>query len=157
MNKLKILLGILIVLLGIFLWVNIKGFPVSLGGTVASSNESVYLDNNRVPAKLGATCDTSVTSRIVFGDDLSTTIMVASTSRAYARLQQSRDSVGVATSSVFLSFDEGVAATVNSGLELSTTTPFIEFGIDTDFPYTGAVTAIGNSGSTTVLATICNF
>lgn len=70
----------------------------------------------------------------------STTVLAAHSNRAWARITQVQGTTGVATSTPFLSFNAGAAAVVNSGVTLGTTTPSIDFGRNTDFPYTGIVT-----------------
>lgn len=101
-------------------------------------------------------CSVTVSSAII-GDDLSATILSASGLRAWAVIQLVRDSAGVATSTAFVSFDEGAVATTNS-FALSTTTPSVEFGLNTNFPYTGAVTGITNgTASTTIKVIECRY
>ncbi len=102
-----------------------------------------------------AKCDVETVTMKTVGADISSTILSAAGNRAWARIQQVRDVAGVATSTVSLSFDEGAAATVNGGLQISTSTPSIEFGRNADLPYVGAVTGITNAGSTTVRVTEC--
>lgn len=99
-------------------------------------------------------CAVSSVASVAVGDDISSTVVSATSNRAYAR-------IGVAdaeTEPIFLSFDEGAAATVGNGLIISaTSSPYIEFGRGTLFPYTGAVTAITGSASTTLSVTVCNY
>lgn len=102
-------------------------------------------------------CTITTIAPATVGNQVSSTVLAASSNRAYARIQQVRDASGAATSTVSLAFNDGSAATVSTGLQLSTTSPFIEFGLDTDFPYVGAVTGITNTGSTTVQVTACNY
>ena len=103
-------------------------------------------------------CTTSTVAAVPIGSQSSTLILGTSTnSRAYVRLQQVRTAAGVATSSVSISFDEGALATVNNGIQLSTSTPTIEFGINTFHPYGGAVHAITDTGSTTLRITECTY
>lgn len=99
-------------------------------------------------------CEIVTTTAVAVGDDVSSTILSATSGRNWARVQQVRDAGGVATSSVFINF--GATATVDNGIELSTSTPYLEFGFETDNPYTGIVTGITNgAASTTVLVTEC--
>lgn len=88
-------------------------------------------------------------------------VLATSSRRAWARI-----SVGDnATNTVFLSFDEGAKAVANTGLVLNrangtaggeaTTTPYVEFGLNTDFPYTGAVSATSETGTSTLLVSQC--
>lgn len=103
-------------------------------------------------------CTVSTVTAVAVGDDISTTVLSASSRRAYAKISAAPNAVDT----VYLSFDEGSAATVANGLPLTsatTTSPVsgIEFGLNTSFPYTGAVTAITSTASTTVLLTQCNY
>lgn len=105
-----------------------------------------------------ASCSVNTVSAVSVGDDVSSTILSAKGNRAYAKIQLVETAGGVATSTVFLSLDEGAAATLNNGLKLATSTPFIEVGRNADNPYTGAITGITNgTASTTVLVTECSY
>ena len=104
-------------------------------------------------------CATRTVTRVEVGTT-SNEILPNRSNRAWARIQQIDD----ATSTVYLSFDEGAAAIVDHGLAITdqatSTVQFIDFGINTDFPYLGAVTGIltnasVNSASSTVLVTEC--
>ena len=98
----------------------------------------------------------------------SSTVLAAHSNRAWARIQQPLN----ASSTISLAFATGTSATAGSGLLLSsatTTSPlsFIDFGKNTDFPYTGAVTGIvantngaflvAGNASTTVQVTECRY
>jgi hypothetical protein len=101
-------------------------------------------------------CDVTSTVKAVIGDDLSATLLATSSRRAWARITRVVDVNSIATSTPFLSFYQGAVATINSGIVLSTTTPFIEFGLNSDFPYIGTVTGIlVGAASTTVQITEC--
>jgi hypothetical protein len=94
-------------------------------------------------------CSVTSTYKAVVGNQLTSTVLSAASNRAYARISLVTNDSGVATSSVYLNFDEGTAATSNN-MRLSTTTPYYEFGRNTDMPYTGAITGLTTTGSTTV-------
>ena len=142
---------ILVLLVVIFL---APGFVYAV---ISSTNQNVFLDDNRIPAKLGASCTTNSTNASLIST-ASGTIDATSTTRAYVRIQRVTDASGMATTGpISLSFDEGAAAILSSGISLSTSTPFIEFGIDTTFPYTGTVTGLTTAGASTVLVTSCSF
>ena len=100
-------------------------------------------------------CSVSTVAAAVVGNQNSSTLLSASTNRAWARITQVKNSSDVATNTVYVSFDEGAAATLYNGVTLATATPSIDFGKNTDFPYTGAVTGITTVGSTTVEITQC--
>lgn len=105
-------------------------------------------------------CAVNTVTQAIIGPDISSTLLSASSVRAWARIQQTDN----ASTTSHLSFDEGAAAVVGAGLVLgpdiagaSTTPNFIDFGLNTDFPYTGAVTGITDLSSTTVLVTECRY
>ena len=103
-------------------------------------------------------CAVTTVSASVVGDDLSSTVLARNSNRAWAQIELPVTSAGIATNTVALSFDEGAVAVLGSGLTLSTTTTLTkEFGLQTPFPYTGAVTGITNTASTTVRVTECSF
>jgi len=128
---------------------------------------SYLIGGSTVPAKLGmtsrsqASCSVSSVTPATVGNQLSSTILAANTRRAWAIIQ----SPSGATNTAALSFDEGAAATLNSGLALNATTADatypvmqeITFGVNTDFPYNGVVTGISNYGSSTLKITECLF
>ncbi len=125
-----------IVLIGLFF----IGYSIktrNVGGGVSVSNK----------------CDTYSSTSAVIGDDLSSTILSAYSNRAYARIQVLENSTDIFN----LSFDEGADAEVGKGMSLSSSTPFIEFGLNTNFPYVGAVTGITTTASTTVQVTTCRY
>lgn len=109
-------------------------------------------------------CDTVTSSEVVVGASAQVTTVVASHSgNAYSRISMQGD----ATSTVSLSFDEGAQAVNKQGVILgqnggdggsaTTSTQFVEFGRNTDFPYVGTVTGVTNTGTTTVAVTTCRY
>lgn len=122
-------------------------------------------DTNIWPVVDGSTCQVSVTTSVLIGHDESLTILAASSTRAWARIQVPNG----ATSTTFLNLDSSTASsTVGNGLALFATTTtngqvmlisptFIDIGIQTNFPMTGAITAINNNGSSTILVTECGY
>lgn len=99
-------------------------------------------------------CTTSTVASVTVGNDLTTTVLSAYSNRAWARIQVADGEV----EPIFLSFDDGAAATVDNGLAITaTSTTGMEFGLNTWFPYVGAVTAITGTASTTVLVTECRY
>lgn len=88
------------------------------------------------------------------GHQESRTILSANSRRAWAVIQQPVS----ATNTVSLSL--GGTATYGQGYHLyqaltASSTNEMEFGLNTDLPYTGAVTAITAAASSTVLVTQC--
>ncbi len=104
-------------------------------------------------------CTMNSTTEVTIGNEETTEILSAFSNRAWARIQQTYN----ATNTVFMAFDEGADATTASGLQLihvgiGTSSPqFIDFGRSTDFPYVGAVDAITDLGTTTVLVSECRY
>lgn len=101
-------------------------------------------------------CTISTDTVAIIGNQLSSTLLAANSRRAWAIIQQPLN----ATNTVAVSFNNGASATLNSGLQLqnaSTTNGVYEihFGLATEFPYTGVVTGITSTGSTTVRITQC--
>ena len=118
---------------------NVLPSPVGGGGTSVNTQS----------------CTVSVASNVQIGHQQSRTVLSATGKRAWARITQVTGASGIATTTPFLSFNEGAAATVNSGVTLGTSTPSIDFGLATNFPYTGEVTAIvGNGGGTTTVQVV---
>lgn len=108
--------------------------------------------------QVATSCTISTVTAVTVGNQVSSTLLAAHSNRAWARIQSPQS----ATNTVFMSFNAGAAATLNNGLTIgqlnaTTTTNLIDFGKNTDFPYTGAVTGITNLGSTTVLVTECRY
>ena len=100
-------------------------------------------------------CNVSTISGAQVGNQLSRQILATTTNRAFTRIEQVRTSDGTATSTVHVAFNGDLPATSGTGLTLSTTTPYIDFGLNTDFPYQGAVQGLTSTGSTTVRITEC--
>jgi hypothetical protein len=126
-------------------------------GLIASGVSAPATGGGGMSVKAEA-CTVSTVANVQLGAGTGAqTVLAASGRRAWARISQVQNSAAIATSTPFLSFNAGAAALVNSGVTLGTTTPSIDFGLATDFPYTGAVTGIiGNGGaSTTVQVTQC--
>lgn len=99
-------------------------------------------------------CEVNIVTAVTIGDDVSTTILSAASNRAWATIGVS----GGETEPLFISFDEGAAATTDNGVILTaTSTTMIEFGLNTRFPYTGAVTGITGTASTSVMVTECKY
>lgn len=143
MNVLKIIGGIaLVMLVGAFL-------VASYAPTLLAAHSDPY--NTRK-------CNVQSTQNAEVGDDISSTIVSAFSNRAWTRLELVTDTAGNATSTVFLNFNDGSAATTGSHVTLSTSTPTITFGLNTDFPYVGDVTGITNGlASTTVRVIDCRY
>jgi hypothetical protein len=112
------------------------------GGDGFSANNCVVSTSTAISVGVGSTQVVGTTSR-----------------RAWAQIQQ----VDAATNTVSLNFNNGAQAVIaTAGMQLgqgsaSSTAQLVSFGLNTDFSYTGAVTAITDKGSTTVRVVECNY
>lgn len=106
-------------------------------------------------------CTTSSIAAVPVANTSTLLVATSSNVRAFTRIQQRVDVNGTATSTIYLAFNQGAAATANSGLALNATTTqsvdHIDFGLNTDFPYVGAVYGITSTGATSVLVTTCDY
>jgi hypothetical protein len=149
-TKIKIIVSLLIA--GAF----VIGVAVALTSVITALKQ---IEPQFAPLGSQATpkCSVSSTEVASIGHQLSSTILSANETRAYARIQTMPNATNTST----FSFDEGAAAVINEGASITgagtTTTQFIEFGRATHFPYTGAVTGINSTGSSTVLVTECSY
>lgn len=128
---------------------------ISLGGAAA------LRDANRLPVTDGSSCDTETSTAVVVTGS-SARVLATSTDRAWAKVQMLSAVQGAPTTTINVNFNQDVPSAFGRGTALnSTTTTAINeqvFGLNTDFPYTGSVTAIGtNGGNTAVLVTECNY
>ena len=103
-------------------------------------------------------CTTSTVAVATVGNQSSVTLLAANSRRAWAQIEQPIN----ATNTVSVALNAGTAATLTSGLQLTSATtsnpvPSLSFGLATANPYVGAVTGITNTGSSTVLVTQCNY
>lgn len=115
------------------------------GGALRDDNRNIIVHN----------CTVYSDATVVVGDDISSTILAASSSRAWVMLQRLESNLGVATNTVSVSVDGG-AATLGSGLELATSTTFLSFGT-AGSPFTGAITGITSNSSTSVRVIECGY
>lgn len=116
------------------------------------------------PATFGGTsslnsypCSTVTTTNVVIGNQVSTTLLSASSRRAWARISVPAN----ATSTFYVSL--GGTASVGNGVALNygsaaTSTPsYVDVGLATWVPFTGAITGITSTGSTTALVSTCAY
>lgn len=107
-----------------------------------------------------AKCNVSSTGTSTIGHQVSRTLLAANENRAWAIIEQPAN----ASNTAHISFDEGAAAVVGGGwwtlTPATTTSPLSKteaFGRATMFPYTGEVTGITNTSSSTVIITECSY
>lgn len=103
-------------------------------------------------------CEVSSIAVATVGSDVSTQLLATSSNRAWARIQQ----VVNATNTVYISLDEDALATVTSGIHLgdgpsTSSIEYLDLGMNTALPYTGAVRGIAGTGTTTVHVTECKY
>ena len=135
-------------------------FSLIVSVASSASTDTVLLDPNSRPAKDGAECSVSASTNVTINPSTSSRVVATSSQRAWARISIGNN----ATNTAFLSFDEDASAVANQGLGLNlantngaSSTPSIDFGLATTFPYTGSVTAISNLGTTSLLVTTCDY
>jgi len=101
---------------------------------------------------------TASTSVATISGAASSQILATSSRRAWARVENTNTSNSVALS---FNYDKAVSTSAPNYQTLPTATAnvanSIDFGLNTDFPYTGAVTASSSVGSVSLLVTQCNF
>jgi len=144
--------------ISIFIFIAIIGFAAINFVNYSYEKQKDLIELAKAPKFEGirdSGCAVSDVTAKAIGASNSSTILSASQKRAWAKIQRVETDGGVGTSTPFLSFDEGAAATLNNGLPLATSSPYIEFGRNEELPYVGAVTGITNTGSTTVYVTEC--
>ena len=124
-------------------------YTLSVIGIVFIANS--FRTSNTGGAYTYQNCNVTVTDTVVVGDDLSTTMLSATSGRTWARIQLEANE----TDNVYLMF--GSTATINDGLLLSSSTvDYIDIGMATDIPYSGIVTGITDgTASSTLLITEC--
>lgn len=99
-------------------------------------------------------CNTETTTRVTVGDDIATTVLATTTNRAYARLQLNNGE----TNNVYVAFNDAVPST-SLGIPMiaSSSLAVLEFGLNTDYPTTGAVKIRTNNSTTTLSLITCNY
>lgn len=143
----------------------ICGGLIAIAGMVAAFGSVVFAapairDENNIPAVFGSSCASSSSSVVLVGASNSRQIVATSTDgrRANVVIQQATTvDTGIATSSIFVTMQNDAPASLNSGFRISTTSSPFEVGLNTSYPYTGAITAIGTNGSTTLLVSVCTY
>lgn len=101
-------------------------------------------------------CTTSTVSPVQVSTTASNALATSSR-RAYAKIELIKTATDIATITPRISFSNGAKATAATGFQLSTTTPLIEFGLNTDHPYTGTVSIISPLGASILRVTECNY
>ncbi len=102
-------------------------------------------------------CTVTTSSKAVVGHQLSSTLLAANSLRSWARVSLVTTAGGVATNTIAVSLDEGASASLGNGLTIATGTPTLDVGKNTDQAYTGAITGLTDTGSTTVMITECEY
>lgn len=130
---------------------------LALWAPLISYGANALLDENRNPRVFGSSCTVYTQVAVAVNATATTTLLAASSSRAWARIQQPIN----ASNTVQLALN-GLPLLVNAGLQLTPATtssavPLIDFGLNTGFPYTGAVTASTTAGASTVFVTECGY
>lgn len=100
-------------------------------------------------------CVVATSTAIAVGNQFATVISATTTNRAWIRIESPLN----ATNTAYVGFDDA-RATVASGFYLTPATtsspvPYVEYGLNTDFPTDGAVRILTSTGSSTILVTEC--
>jgi len=106
-------------------------------------------------------CTVYSTGPVTVGHQQSSTLLGAYSNRAWAVISTGDN----ATNTVYVAFATSTAATASNGYPLNaantggatSTKQEVRFGLNTEFPYTGAVTGLTDNGSTTVYVTDCRY
>lgn len=136
----------------------ILGFLVlglALSAYIVVGMHNVAYGNSITGGDDASACNTNTVTSVVVGNQLSTNVVATTSRRAYVRIELPTDTMGVATNTVAISLNNGNAATAVTGRILSTSTPSMTLGLNTELPYTGTITALTSTGSTTVKVTNC--
>lgn len=102
-------------------------------------------------------CTVSAPTSVTVGNQASSVILATSSRRAWARISQPL----YATNTISIALN-GASAVANTGILIASTTAalvptYLDFGLNADLPYTGAVAGITSTGSTTLAVTQCNY
>ncbi len=109
-------------------------------------------------------CASTTNAVIAVGKDIPTTLQATTSNRGVLVIQQPRN----ATNTIAISTTIAAANFLTAGLQIGSTTAaastainpiptIVMLGLNTVIPYTGAVSAISETGSTTVLVSTCNY
>ena len=104
---------------------------------------------------LASDCEISTYTKVGIGNQTAVQLLASHGRRAWAQVDLPISSEGVATNTVSLGL--GVTATLNAGTQLATSTNTFVFGLNTDMPFTGSVSAITSNGSTSIRVTECRY
>lgn len=101
---------------------------------------------------------TASTSIMTIASSASTQVLATTSRRAWARIENTNTSNSVA---VAFDYDKTISTSKGNYLQLPTATanvaPTVDFGLSTDFGYTGSVQASSSVGSVSLLVTQCTY
>ncbi len=127
---------------------------VLLGYSMNHEDDTVLQGQGGIAAN---ECTIFTQDAVAIGDDISTEVLASHARRAWAMVQQPEN----ATNTVAFGF--GQAATLTDGLIMgdggtaTSSLDYLQVGLNTDYPFTGAVNAITDVGSTTVKVVDCRY
>ena len=111
--------------------------------------EETFAGNGGVSA---TECDIFTQTAVSIGDDVSTEVVASHARNAYVLLELNVDE----TNGVYLGF--GSAGVEDQGISLDASNiTKLESGLNSNFPFTGAINAITDTSSTTLLVTVCRY
>lgn len=105
--------------------------------------------------KFASDCDISTYTKVAIGHQTAVELLASHGRRAWARVDLPISDAGAATNTVSLGL--GVTATLNEGVQLATSTNTFVFGLNTDMPFTGSVSAITSNGTTSIRVVECRY
>ena len=101
---------------------------------------------------LAVACNATTVSVVSVGNHSSVEVLATSSRRAWAIVSQPIN----ATNTVVVNINQDALATLTNGFPLAATSSIV-LGLNTPLPYTGSISAITNTGSSTVLVTQCTY
>ncbi len=135
-----------------------------LGGYLVYHNTAQVFGSSATGGTAADACASTTNAVMAVGKDIPSTLQGTTSNRAVLVIQQPRN----ATNTIAISTTIAAANFLTAGLQLGSTTvqantaispipTILMVGLNTEIPYTGAVSAISESGSTTVLVSTCNY
>lgn len=119
---------------------------------LAQSTEKISLSGEGGQA---ASACTASTTRVAIGHQEAKEILPDYARRAWAHISIQDRLGNTATNTIAVGLGETPSLT--RGYELSTTTTELNFGLNTDLPFTGAVNVLTSTGSTTIDVVECRY
>lgn len=125
------------------------------------ANQTPQTYGNRADGATSISCNNLTQSIVQVGKDVSVSVLATSSRRSWARIGIPTN----ASTTFLLSVANGATTTAGNGTILlnnpnvtgASSSPTIDFGLNTAFPYTGTVQALSLYGSSTLVVTQCSY